>query len=122
MGSEAAELGPRHERYGEASQVVCEDEALLERRIGAEVGWLVGAGACDECDVDELEDVRESGIEKEENAQGKLAESRDDERAMSKDVAGGEMFEYGEVNSGGRLYLAIVSVWCAGMRLLAITI
>jgi hypothetical protein len=55
-------LEVRHDRYGEASQVVCEDEELLERRIAADVGWLVGAGACEECLVDELEELRDKGV------------------------------------------------------------
>jgi hypothetical protein len=37
-------------------------------------------------------------------------ESRDEERAMSKEVAGGEMFEYGDVKNGGLLYFDIVVV------------
>lgn len=54
----------RHERYGEASQVVWDEEELLERRIAVEVGWLVGAEVY-ECIVDELEDVRDSGVDRE---------------------------------------------------------
>jgi hypothetical protein len=69
VGSDAAELEVRHERYGEASQVVCEEEELLERRIGAEVGWLVGAGACDECRVEDIDEVRDRGVAKEAYAQ-----------------------------------------------------
>lgn len=47
-----------------------------------------------------------------------VVESREDERAMSNDVAGGEMFEYGEVKNGGRLYFDILcgEVWTIWMR------
>lgn len=64
VGSEAVELEVKHERYGEASQVVCDDEELLERRIAAEEGWLVGAGACDMCLVDDMEEVRDRGVDR----------------------------------------------------------
>lgn len=55
----------RHERYGEASQVVCDEEELLERRIAAEVGLLVGAGAWDECRVEDMDELRDKGVDRE---------------------------------------------------------
>ena len=101
----------RQERYGDASHVVWLLEAELDRRIGALVGAEVGGRK-----FDPVEEERESGCEMatEPNAPkcdvvAMLAvESREDERAMSKEVAGGEMLEYGEVKNGGRLYFDIL--------------